>query len=525
MAEHIRSEDCPPRNAPAYPGKKTKNNKEGVELSKSEFTDKVISDWVRQFEDKDKYQNTPWGVKTMYLMMYLKPLGVGMQAAKEKLIQIETKLAEETEDIELTRSQNILNEDMDIDSQDANNRTAPEMNQRTKDRQINELLDLSDDELFESGREFDDYVVHSNKYKRREKNYFLAKSDDELFGGYEKASAYMRGTEEFKERHREFVEKYMDDNFAQFSSQEILMKLSQTPASVQNSETYKTRLSHLSYEERSEKCVMKSIRETINELNKTPQGRKQAKMFIAGVSHPVYGDPGLGLNKKMKSEIKQIKGKLLSDEEATLKVQENKKRNIFPKSVEMIAREHWLENTIPEPAKHTGKAIEDGGETVPKRYQDKTDRECYEHFEEDCGGKVRVEMVKIAEDIVSKVSGRKESIDKQRRLEYAQSLPKKFPGLNWYISQRPPETKPLCDHTTGLCHICEAARKNFDSLVKAAKRKCTCSTRSCPNWFCACPVPENDDDEKQCTCPPCECEVCTSCQVSNIHFSHFHTML
>ena len=54
MAEHIRSEDCPPGSAPPYPGKKTKKNVEGVELSKSEFTDKIISDWVRHFEDKEK---------------------------------------------------------------------------------------------------------------------------------------------------------------------------------------------------------------------------------------------------------------------------------------------------------------------------------------------------------------------------------------------------------------------------------------------------------------------------------------
>ena len=123
-------------------------------------------------------------------------------------------------------------------------------------------------------------------------------------------------------------------------------------------------------------------------------------------------------------------------------------------------------------------------------------------------------MVKVAEEIVRKVTSRKDSIDKQRRLEYAHSLPEKFPSLSWYIRQRPPETKPLCDHTTGLCHICEAARKNFDSLVKAAKRTCSCSQKSCPMWFCACPVPENDDEDIRCSCPPCECDICSSCQVS-----------
>ena len=113
-----------------------------------------------------------------------------------------------------------------------------------------------------------------------------------------------------------------------------------------------------------------------------------------------------------------------------------------------------------------------GGETIPKRYQDRTDDECYVQFRESCAGKVHCEMIKVAEEMVDKLTTRKDSIDKHRRLVYAQELPEKFPSLSWYIRQRPPETKPLCDHTTGLCHICEAARKNFDSLVKAAKNKC-----------------------------------------------------
>ena len=122
----------------------------------------------------------------------------------------------------------------------------------------------------------------------------------------------------------------------------------------------------------------------------------------------------------------------------------------------------------------------------------------------------------MAEDILIQVGGRKESTDKKRRVVYAQTLSDKFPSLTWYISQRPPETKPLFDHTTGLCHICEAAKKNFDTIVQAAKHKCSCSMSPCPNWFCSCPVPEDDEEEQPCSCPPCECEDCSFFQVSNL---------
>ena len=506
MAENIVNEDCPPGKAPIFPGKKTRNNPGGVELSKSEFTDKVIRDWVKYFANKDKYQNTPWSVRTRYLVRFLKPLGVGMQVAKEKLIKVEKMLAEEADDFE------IVDEDMDVEVI-----PGPESSWYLKDKYIKEGLELSDYELFESGRDIPDYVTDNKNYKKRETEYFLAMSDEELFKRYEHVPVSTRDTEAFKKRQEEYVERYMEDNFAQSSSQEILLKSSQTPVSVQDSETYKKRLSHLSFEEKSEKLVMKNIKETLNELNKTPEGKKQAKIFIAGVSHPVFGDPGLGLSNKLKYQTKQIKAQLLSGENATLKVEDIKKRQIFSSNVEMIAREHWLENTIPEPAKHSGKAVEDCGETIPKRYQDRTDSECYEQFKDSCAGKVRREMMKASEEIISKVTGRKDSADKERRLEYARSLPEKFPGLSWFIKQRPPETKPLCDHTTGLCHICEAARKNFDSLVKAAKRKCSCTKRSCPMWFCACPVPETEDEEVSCSCPPCECDSCSSCQVSYLY--------
>ena len=413
MPETIRSEDCPPGLAPCYPGKKSKNNPNGTDLSRSEFADKVITDWVKYFTDKESYKRTPWALKSRYLLQYMRPLGVGYQTAKTKLLDIERKLAEVTEDEELTSSQSLHNPMMEIDTE----RVWSDMSRRVKDIEIDKWLNLSDKEIFEDKIEVREDVKNSYRYKAREKAYYLALSDTELFERYEAVSHYIRNLEEFKQRHRQFVENYMDDKFAQSSSQEILEKLSQTPASVQNSETYMNRLRHLSYEERSEKLVMKNIKDTINELNKTPTGRKQAKAFIAGVSHPVYGDPGLGLTRKAKGEVKNIKGKLLSGSETTLKVDNLKVRKIFPQTVETIAREHWLENTIPEPAKHTGKAIEEGGETVPTRYQDRTDREVYENFKEDCSEKVKVEMAKVGQEMRNKLVKRIDSVDKQRWLE------------------------------------------------------------------------------------------------------------
>ena len=47
---------------------------------------------------------------------------------------------------------------------------------------------------------------------------------------------------------------------------------------------------------------MKNIRDTLTELKKTPGGRKQSKLIIAAVSHPVFGDPGLDLDERTRKE-------------------------------------------------------------------------------------------------------------------------------------------------------------------------------------------------------------------------------
>lgn len=510
--EEIRQEDCPPGKAPEYPGKKSKNNKDGTELSKSEFIDKVIEKWVRHFVDKEKYENTPWGRKTKYLKTYLEPLYVGRSEAQQKLIEIETRVASEIEDNELTESQNNLMGDMEVETKDSDKKES-ETSKWGKDQQIRKWMEFTDLELFEGGLETPDDVKQSTRYKQREKLYYLSLTDNDLFERYNDISSYTRSSAEFKARHAQFVEKFMDDNFAHASSQEILLKLPETPACIQNSETYKKRLCHLSFEERSQRLVLQNIKETVDELQKTTEGKKQAKIIIAGVSHPTFGDPGLNLSRSTKQEVRQAKENLLTGKTSVLKVSEKKKRQIYPKIVEAIARDHWLETTIPEPAKHSRKAVEENGETLPTRYQDKTDKECYLDFKEECEGKVTIEMQKVAAEMIGKLNQRPDTADRKRRLEYAESLSDKFPSLDWYLEQRPKETKPLCNHTTGLCHLCEAAKENFANIVNAVKRRCRCGSHLCPNFSCACPIPEDGGEEAPCSCPPCECELCRNCQV------------
>ena len=389
--EGIRREDCPTKMAAAYPGKQSKNNPGGSVLTKDEFIGEAIENWVRHFNNSDKYHQTYFTKKACYLEFHLKHLKVTYKKVKEILMKVGFKLAKETEDEPLTQSQNLLSNDMDVETEAAtDNEDADDiLSRRDKEQDIARMQNMTDKELFVDGQEVPENVKRSQKYIAR---------------------------------HKQYVESYMDENFDQASSQEILLKLSQTPKVVQRSETYKERLRHLSFQEKSQRLVMKNIQETLTELGKTPEGRKQSKLFIAGVSHPVFVDPGLGLDERARKEIKQIKENLLKGETSTLKAEPHKKRSEFPPRLEAIARNHWLENTIPEPAKHSGKALEEDGETVPTRYQDKTDQEFYMNFKEECGDLVKAEMTKASNEMIEKLNRRAESADKTRRLEYAQQL-------------------------------------------------------------------------------------------------------
>jgi hypothetical protein len=344
-------------------------------------------------------------------------------------------------------------------------------------------------------------------------------TEEQLFGRFELLPKRIKEMNEFKERHRLHAAKYISENLKNKSDYEILQAIGNTPASVLNSEEYKAKISHLTFKERSSIVLKSTISEVLTELKKTPGGRKQYKLVLAALSHPVYGPPELdmAIHTRDIKKAKETRTQLFEGREPILKVEENKKRQIYPKEVEDMGRQHWLENTIPEPAKLRGKVVEEGGEVVAKRYQDRTNSEMYSNFKDEYSESVRKAMKTKKRKLLEKLENRPENNDKQHRTQYANTLPEQFPSFTWYVKLRPEETVPMCDHTTGLCRYCESAKLNHAEYVKALKQNCNCGTKSCPNWFCTC-MPDGDEsdcgDDQSCSCSPvCACPQCLSCQV------------
>ena len=141
-------------------------------------------------------------------------------------------------------------------------------------------------------------------------------------------------------------------------------------------------------------------------------------------------------------------------------------------------------------------------------------------------------MVLLSEKLKVKVANWPDSADKARRLVWAEETKSRFPGLSWYLLQKPPEVVQMHNHTTGviyvcffipyniyflgLCKKCEEFRLNYDNLLRAKKQLCLCKTKDCPNWFCTCPVDTEEAGLQDCSCSPCGCVDCLSCEVRKI---------
>ena len=217
-----------------------------------------------------------------------------------------------------------------------------------------------------------------------------------------------------------------------------------------------------------------------------------------------------------------MKLRLLTGEDSLLCPPIKTKKDMYPLPVKQLAQKHWNESTIPEPSvqrrmKKKEKTLKEGEhaeETVPTRWQHLSAAEQYANFKEEYKDRVKEEMEKKAQQEMVKLVRRPDSTDKARRIERLTAVPELFPGKKWYEEQKPSEVKPLVDHTTGLCKVCESTGLNYLTLAKALKRLCVCRTSECPNWTCVCQGDEEEDEglEDHCSCG-CSCDSCLRCKV------------
>ena len=510
----ITKADCPPNIASGYPGKWGRNNRSGSLLSRNEYTEKLVKDWIDHFEGSENYQNAMLSNKAVYLTKHLVALKVPYKVALKHLVELESKQSSTvtSDNVEGENNEDeveVMEGNADIELRVTENTDAENVDME----EIDEIEDMfcDDSDTMESA---------SRKDLEFEIATFLSKSNKELFEEGLDVPKHVQNSRRYMVREKEYTETYVDENMAGLSSQEILEQFSQNPPSVQESNAMKLRLKHLANEDKANRTALKAIRDTIAHLQKTPgqEAKKQVKTLAASVTHHKWGMPALpGVGHRGRKEVKQMKMDFLKGKTSILTPPVKPKKKIYPKEVEELAVNHWRENTVVEPALHNRKTVSDEKETIPTRYQSLTDKEQYSQFKEDCSEQIAEILRLYALENIEILHKRRESADREKRLAYFATLHRQFPSYDWYHDRKPAEIKPLHDHTTALCKTCEAALLNYVTVVKAIKSQCRCTTNHCPNWICMC-QPSSDDEEGPSATPTCSCKCacddCTKCKVN-----------
>ena len=512
----ITKDDCPTEIAEPYPGLVRKDLRSGIVLTRGEYLEKTVKEWVEHFGDSENFQTTSLAKKAVYLFPHLIALKVNYNGAKKLLVAFESKQPD-------TEVAEINNVEPPNDGAASDEEIMDDDGEYVEDMEDNEggggNMEMDNPEEDEDMFCEDDNNESKRSAIEFEIEKMLSKTNKEIFEEDLEVPDTVQKSRRFMKRKKEYTETYVTDNFVGLSSQEILVNFSQNPAAVQDSQAMKERLKHLKREEKANRTVLKAVRDTIDALTNTPgqKAKDQVKTVTAAVTHHRWGTPGLeGVGDKAKRVAKMMKLDLLKGNTSVLTPPVKPSKKMYPKEVEDLTIKHWLQNTTIEPALHARKAVSDEKETVPTRYQSLTDKEQYCQFKEDCSDQIEIIMTRQTIDNINKINKRPDSADKTKRLAYYATLEPKFPSIDWFLDRKPEEVKPLHDHTTALCKTCEAALINYTTLVKQVKSQCQCSTNMCPEWLCMCPSRPDDMEEEgeilTCSCK-CSCDDCTNCKV------------
>ena len=121
------------------------------------------------------------------------------------------------------------------------------------------------------------------------------------------------------------AKQYMEAKFKDATDKEILIESLTTPKYVLESKIYKDRFFLPSNSMKSSMLILSNIHETLKQLKKTQEGRKQAKLILAAVSHPLFGIPELTtkVHSRDIKEAKEIKQKFREIQEPSVKIWES----------------------------------------------------------------------------------------------------------------------------------------------------------------------------------------------------------
>ena len=293
--DEISQGDCPEFQAASYPGKFSRNNKGGSKLSRAEYKEEQVREWVAHFDDNPKYDNTSLAHKVRYLIQHLALLKVKSKEARAILVKVESESEKELLPEEANvrdQGEEQVNEEEDDQEEEEEEDDQKEEQEEGGGLGEEEVMDfveagerVSEDEMTEE----EEMETHQERESRALREFeigkYLDKTDQELFLSSDIViPELVERSVGYNQRKENFINTYIEQEDFQ-DSQEILEVLSQAPAVVKGA--LKEKLQHLTNQEKATRLVMKSLSDTIKRLKETPgkAARQQVQIILAATSH------------------------------------------------------------------------------------------------------------------------------------------------------------------------------------------------------------------------------------------------
>ena len=288
----ITAKDNPKVKAPQYPGKYSRNYKQGVPQTKDEWLEEHTDLWLQHMVNKPAYRKSYTADKAVILLLHLsKSLRPGTKdypKCQKLLLATEHKLEQK----------NIGGNDRENDeSRGGDSGSDNKSDGREKDREggnresADRVQDSTEKGEQEAGNIRGEDIIREDsgnneiedcesrpilKKNRTEKEFevakLLRKTDEELFGGEGSSKEErnneiwqeMKGTEVFRKRESEYAGHYFHQHCENKTDAELLLSLSELPEAVQKSKLCTDRIQNLSKQDRSEIVAIKELCKTMD---------------------------------------------------------------------------------------------------------------------------------------------------------------------------------------------------------------------------------------------------------------------
>ena len=443
MSNYLKLSEIGLEPARPFPGKWYRTNPRGtIEFeNKSEWVENEALKWFNIAKEHPKYDQTPIGKKTSFLVQHLRKMKIASSEARKLIVKLEEcNIPIEESDVNDDEADN-LEEHADIEDMELVETV------ETVDEMETEEMDASQDMFADNDSTNPDGTLTRSE-KDKIINEAMLKPIEELIESEDNLPEFVAKSYKYTSLKFEHINNYVENEFEGKSSQEILNVFSQTPGYVVGSDVYKQRLNHLSHHERSEKRIFKNVNDTLSILKQsgTPEALEHRKIIASAVYDPKFGFPKINETRDVKNAGRELKTKLRSGEKTDLKPEQRNSTDYYPQSVKDIAETCWRTNcTVIEPGKHTRPkaAIKDGSETIPIIYQTLTDKEAYSAFQEIYQDDVNNAIKVDCQLLMDKLRNISDSTLKEKKRYSLRKKKINFQACNGFYSRNQRRQKPV----------------------------------------------------------------------------------